>query len=196
MGKFNFQTTPIGAKLINPFIAPDDRGVFIKDYNSQTYCENDLPFEIHEILNVRSKKGVLRGMHFQYNHPQAKIVRCLKGHIYDAIVDIRPNSPTYGQWEGYHLTEDNLTSLYVPKGFAHGYLVIEEDSYVQYVCDEKYTGWADSGILYNDSDINITWPFELIDGEDKLIMSDKDKNLLTFKEYEEDCELMRQIFPY
>ena len=193
MGKFNFQTTPLGAKLITPFIAPDERGIFIKDYNSQTFIDNDLPFRIHEILNVRSKKGVLRGMHFQYNDPQAKIVRCLRGHIYDVIVDIRPYSPTYGQWEGYHLTEENLTSLYVPKDFAHGYLVIDDDTYVQYVCDEKYSGWTDSGILYNDKDINIQWPMELIGGEDKLIISDKDKNLLTFKEYGKDVKIMRSL---
>lgn len=135
-------------------------------------------------------------MHFQYEHAQAKIVRCIKGHIYDVIVDIRPDSPTYGQWEGYHLTEDNLTSLYVPKHFAHGYLVLEEDSYVQYVCDEKYSHWTDCGILYNDSDINIEWPFELIGGEDKLIISEKDKNLLTLKEYEKDLSLMRSIYHF
>lgn len=196
MGKFNFKTTPIGAALINPFVAPDDRGIFIKDYNSDVYTDNKLPFQIHEILNVKSKKGVLRGMHFQYENAQAKIVRCIKGHIYDVIVDIRPDSPTYGQWEGYHLTEDNLTSLYVPKHFAHGYLVLEEDSYVQYVCDEKYSHWTDSGILYNDSDINIEWPFELIGGEDKLIISEKDKNLLTLKEYEKDLSMMRSIYHF
>ena len=183
MVSYSFNTTPLGAKLITPFAAPDNRGVFIKDFSITP--REELNFEVCEVLNVQSHKGVLRGMHFQFDKPQAKLVRCLKGHIYDVIVDLRPKSPTFGQWEGYHLTEGNLTSLYVPKDFAHGYLVLEDDTYVQYLCDDNYHGWLDSGIMYNDKELNIHWPVDMIGGADKLIISDKDRTLMNFRDFKD-----------
>lgn len=176
MKKFQFYDTKLGAKLVTPFVAPDERGIFVKDYNIEIFPD----FRVAEILNVKSKKGVLRGMHAQYENPQAKIVRCIRGHIYDVIVDIRKNSSTYGQWEGFHLSEDNLTTLYIPKDFLHGYLVLEDDTYVQYMCDEVHD-YSDISVYYADKDLNIEWPFDLIGGRKNLIVSSKDNQSLAFE---------------
>ena len=110
------------------------------------------------------------------------LVRCISGHVYDVIVDLRPDSPTLGQWRGFDLTGENQVELYIPQYFGHGYLVLE-DSVVSYKCGEVFYGEGDSGIMYNDLDINIKWPFEKIGGIENLIISDKDKNLMSFKEY-------------
>ena len=115
---------------------------------------------------------------------QPKLVRCISGHVYDVIVDLRHGSKTYGQWRGFHLTGENQNSLLVPAGFGHGYLVIE-DSVVSYKCGEVFYGEGDSGIMYNDAGIGIEWPMELIGGEENLIISEKDKNLMSFQEYTE-----------
>ena len=115
---------------------------------------------------------------------QAKLVRCISGHVYDVIVDLRPDSPTYGQWRGFDLTGENQKCLLVPENFGHGYLVID-DSVVSYKCAEVFYGEGDSGIMYNDPDIGIEWPFELIGGVENLIISEKDLNLMSFNEYSE-----------
>lgn len=104
--------------------------------------------------------------------------------IYDVIVDLRPDSPTYGQWRGFHLTSENMNSLYVPEYFGHGYLVID-DSIVSYKAGEVFYGEGDSGIMYNDPDIGIDWPFEVIGGKENLIISEKDKKLMSFQDYTE-----------
>lgn len=122
------------------------------------------------------------GMDFQLVKQQPKLVRCVSGHVYDVIVDLRPDSPTFGQWRGFHLTGENMDSLYVPAYFGHGYLVIE-DSIVSYKAGEVFYGEGDSGIMYNDPDIGIDWPFELIGGNENMIISDKDKKLMSLKEY-------------
>ena len=127
-------------------------------------------------------------IHFQLIRQQAKLVRCISGHVYDVIVDLRPDSVTYGQWTGFHLTGENRYSLLVPEYFGHGYLVIE-DSIVSYKCAESFYSEGDSGILYNDSDIGILWPLNLIGGDSKLILSKKDHHLMSFKEY---TKMMRE----
>lgn len=181
--KFSFEELPLkGAYLIKPFCATDERGGFIKDYNVDTFKANGIEHELKEVFYTVSKKGVIRATHFQLVKQQPKLVRCISGHVYDVIVDLRPNSDTYGKWMGFNLTGENMTSLLVPKYFGHGYLVIE-DSVVSYKCGEVFYGEGDSGIIYNDPDINIKWPFELIGGEQNLIISDKDLNLQSFKEY-------------
>ncbi len=121
-------------------------------------------------------------MHFQLVKQQAKLVRCICGHVYDVIADLRPESPTFGQWRGFHLTGDNQVELYIPQYFGHGYLVIE-DSVVSYKCGEVFYGEGDSGIMYNDPDLAIEWPMELIGGERNLIISEKDKQLMSFEQY-------------
>ena len=111
-------------------------------------------------------------------------MRCISGHVYDVIVDLRPNSPTYGKWLGFDLTGENMCELFIPQYFGHGYLVLE-DSIVSYKCGEVFYGEGDSGITYNDPDINVEWPFDKIGGLDKLIISEKDLNLMSLKEYTE-----------
>lgn len=181
--KFNFQKLDLeGAYLINPFYAADNRGGFIKDFNVDVFKQNGIHHDLKEVFYTISKKGVIRAIHFQLVKQQAKLVRCISGHVYDVIVDLRPNSPTFGQWRGFDLTQDNMNMLLVPQYFGHGYLVLE-DSIVSYKCDEVFYGEGDSGIKYNDSDINVKWPFDLIGGEENLIISDKDLNLMSFKEY-------------
>lgn len=180
---FNFKELSLkGAFLISPFQAFDERGGFIKDYNIDTFIQNSINLNLKEVFYTISKRGVIRATHFQLVKQQAKLVRCINGHIYDVIVDLRPNSSTFGKWLGFHLTGENALTLYVPHFFGHGYLVIK-DSIVSYKCDEVFYAEGDSGIMYNDPEIAIEWPFDLIGGEEKLIISEKDKHLQSFKEY-------------
>ena len=179
--KFEFQELNLkGAYLIDPFYASDERGGLIKDYNEETFQLNGITHDLKEVFYTISKRGVIRAIHFQLVRQQAKLVRCISGHVYDVIVDLRPASPTYGQWMGFHLTGDNRKSLLIPEYFGHGYLVIE-DSVVSYKCAEMFYGEGDSGILYNDRDIGISWPLDLIGGEAELILSENDRHLMSFK---------------
>lgn len=181
--KFDFQELELeGAYLIKPFCATDERGGFVKDYNIDTFKANGIDHDLKEVFYTISKRGVIRATHFQLVKQQAKLVRCISGHVYDVIVDLRPSSPTYGKWMGFHLTGENMNSLLVPQYFGHGYLVLE-DSIVSYKCAEVFYGEGDSGIMYNDPDIGIVWPFDEIGGEQNLIISDKDRNLMSFKDY-------------
>ena len=181
--KFSFEELGLkGAYKIQPFYATDDRGGFVKDYNIDMFKAKGIEHELKEVFYTISQRGVIRATHFQLVKQQAKLVRCISGHVYDVIVDLRPDSPTCGKWLGFDLTGENQVELYIPQFFGHGYLVIE-DSVVSYKCGEVFYGEGDSGIMYNDPDINIQWPFELIGGEEQLIISDKDRNLMSFKEY-------------
>lgn len=181
--KFGFKELDLkGAYLIKPFYATDERGGLIKDYNVEIFQTHGIKHELKEVFYTVSKKGVIRATHFQLGKQQAKLVRCISGHVYDVIVDLRLDSPTLGQWQGFHLSGENMNMLLVPESFGHGYLVIE-DSVVSYKCAEVFYGEGDSGIKYNDPDIDIKWPFELIGGKENLIISDKDISLKSFKEY-------------
>lgn len=187
--KFEFRELELkGAYAIQPFFASDHRGGLIKDYNVDTFRANGITHDLKEVFYTLSKRGVIRATHFQLIKQQPKLVRCVSGHVYDVIVDLRPDSATYGKWLGFHLTGENMLSLLVPAGFGHGYLVIE-DSVVSYKCAEVFFGEGDSGIMYNDPDIGIDWPMELIGGMDNLIISEKDLNLMSFKDY---TQKMRQ----
>lgn len=181
--KFAFEALDLkGAYKIQPFYATDERGGFVKDYNIDMFTTNGIEHELKEVFYTISKKGVIRATHFQLVKQQAKLVRCISGHVYDVITDLRPDSPTFGQWRGFDLTGENQVTLYVPQYFGHGYLVIE-DSVVSYKCGEVFYGEGDSGIMFNDPDLNIKWPFEKIGGIESLIISEKDKRLLTFMQY-------------
>lgn len=183
--KWNFEELDLkGAYLIKPFWASDDRGGLIKDYNIEVFKEHGINYELKEVFYTISKRGVIRASHFQMIKQQPKLVRCVSGHVFDVIVDLRPDSPTFGQWKGFHLTGENMNSLLVPAYFGHGYLVIE-DSIVSYKAAEVFYGEGDSGIMYNDSDIGIEWPFELIGGKENLIISEKDLNLMSFVQYKD-----------
>lgn len=182
--KFEFQELDLkDAYLIRPFYSDDNRGGFLKDYNIDTFRQNGIDHELKEVFYTISKRGVIRAMHFQLVKQQPKLVRCVSGHVYDVIVDLRPDSPTYKQWRGFHLTAENQNTLYIPTYFGHGYLVLE-DSVVTYKCGEVFFAEGDSGIMYNDPDLAIEWPMDLIGGEEKLIISDKDRNLMSLKDYE------------
>ena len=183
--KFEFKELELqGAYLIKPFFASDNRGGLIKDYNVDVFEDNGIKHELKEVFYTLSKKGVIRALHFQLVKQQAKLVRCVSGHVYDVIVDLRPNSPTFGKWLGFDLTGDNMHELLIPKFFGHGYLVLE-DSVVSYKCAEVFYGDGDSGIMYNDPSIDVKWPFSLIGGESKLIISEKDLHLMSLEDYKE-----------
>ena len=178
--KFEFQPLDLeGAYLIKPFFATDDRGGLIKDYNVDTFRANGIDHDLKEVFYTISKCGVIRATHFQLVKEQPKLVRCISGHVYDVIVDLRPGSATYGQWRGFDLTGENTLSLLVPGGFGHGYLVLE-DSVVSYKCAEVFYGEGDSGIMYNDPDIGIEWPLQ--EGVE-LTLSEKDTKWGSFEDY-------------
>ena len=183
MQSFEFQELGLkGAYLIKPFFASDLRGGFIKDYNVDVFKNNGIAHELKEVFYTISKKGVVRATHFQLIKQQAKLVRCVSGHIYDVIVDLRPDSPTFGKWLGFDLSSENMNELYIPEYFGHGYLVLE-DSIVSYKCAEVFFPEGDSGIMYNDPEIGIEWPFDKIGGEENVILSQKDLNLMSFGAY-------------
>ena len=180
---FSFEELDLkGAYKIQPFYATDERGGFVKDYNIEMFKANGIEHELKEVFYTISKRGVIRAMHFQLVKQQAKLVRCISGHVYDVIVDLRPGSSTFGKWQGFDLTGENQIELYIPQFFGHGYLVIE-DSVVSYKCGEVFYGEGDSGIMYNDPEIGVLWPFEKIGGVENLIISEKDKNLMSLKDY-------------
>ena len=180
MQKFSFEELDLkGAYLIRPFIAFDERGSFIKDYSKETFEENGITYDLKEVFYTNSKKGVIRAIHFQRVKQQAKLVRCISGKIYDVIVDLRNSSSTFGEWRGFYLSNENNYQLLIPEGFGHGYLVIEP-SVVSYKCAEKFYGEYDDGIVWNDPEIGIDWPLELVN---EIILSEKDKSLQSFSEY-------------
>lgn len=183
--KFEFHLTQIeGLILVKPFVAYDERGYFIKDYSQEVFENNGIHHDLKEVFYTNSHKGVVRAIHFQRIKQQAKLVRCVWGHVYDVVVDLRKDSRTFGNWQGFDLSEENKDELYVPEGCGHGYLVLEH-SVVSYKCGEKFYGEYDDGVLWNDPDININWPLELVGGKEKVILSDKDKTLQTFAQFKE-----------
>lgn len=181
--KFEFHETEIkGLIEVTPFNADDVRGCFTKDYSKEVFEANGITHDLAEVFYTTSYKGVIRALHFQREKQQAKLVRCIHGHVYDVVVDLRPDSPTFRKWLGFDLTGDNKKELLIPGGCAHGYLVLEE-SIVSYKCGEKFYGEFDDGIMWNDPDIGVEWPLDVIGGEDKMIVADKDKNLQSFAEF-------------
>lgn len=188
--KFEFEELDLkGAYRITPFLATDERGGILKDYNVDIFNANGILHNLKETFYTITKKGVIRALHFQLVKPQTKLIRCISGHVYAVIVDLRKDSPTFKQWRGFHLSGENMTELYVPGKFGLGYIVIE-DSVVSYKCNEVFYAEGDSGIMWNDPDLAIEWPLELIDGvngPEDLIISEKDKNLMSFKDYWRNC---------
>lgn len=181
--KFDFKQTSLeGAYLISPFFASDFRGGFLKDYNIETFRDNHIDLQLKEVFYTISKRGVIRAIHFQLDKQQPKLVRCVQGIIYDVIVDLRPESTSYGKWEAFELSAENMLSLYIPPFFGHGYLVID-DSIVSYKCGDVFFPAGDSGIAYNDPKLNISWPFDRIGGINKMIISEKDLHLMSFEDY-------------
>lgn len=179
MGKFKFIKTSIeDVYIIEPTVFGDDCGYFMETYHAEEFKEAGLDLNFVQDNQSKSKKGVLRGLHFQYTKPQGKLVRVLKGVVFDVAVDLRRNSPTYGKWESIILSEENKKQFYIPEGFAHGFLVLSEDAEFTYKCTEFYDPEDEGGILWDDSSIAIDWPVDNIE----IILSEKDKKWKTFKE--------------
>ena len=178
--KFEFRETEIhGLMEVTPFNADDVRGCFTKDYSKEVFEANGINHDLAEVFYTTSHKGVIRALHFQRIKQQPKLVRCIHGHVWDVAVDLRKDSPSFKKWLAFDLSGENHKEVLIPAGCAHGYLVLE-DSIVSYKCGEKFYGEYDDGILWNDPDIGVEWPLELIGGAEKLILADKDKNLQSF----------------
>lgn len=181
--KFEFKKTEIeGLIEVTPFNADDIRGCFTKDYSKEVFEQNGIHHDLQEVFYTTSHKGVIRALHFQRVKQQPKLVRCIYGRVYDVVVDMRKNSPTFKKWLGFDLIGEKHNEILVPAGCAHGYLVLEP-SIVSYKCSEKFYGEYDGGIKWNDPDINVQWPLDKIGGIKNLILADKDKNLPSFKEF-------------
>ena len=150
MATFEFEKLDLdGAYLISSFYSGDKRGGFTKSFEADIYNAAGIPFVLNETFSSRSMKNVLRGLHFQTNHPQAKLVSVLAGAVWDVIVDLRPQSATFKQWRAYELNPDNHVSIYVPRGFAHGFVSLEDDTIFQYLIDNDYAPELEGGILWN-----------------------------------------------
>ncbi len=183
--KFEFREAEIkGLFEITPFNADDIRGCFTKDYSREIFEQNGIEHEIAEVFYSTSKKGVIRGLHFQRVKEQAKLVRCISGHIFDVVVDLRAGSPTFKKWLGFELNEENCKEVLVPVGCAHGFLALNLST-VSYKCSECFCAEGDDGMRWNDPDIAIDWGLERIGGVDKVILSEKDSKLQSLKEFTE-----------
>lgn len=181
--KFAFHKEKInGVYAIDVFNADDLRGCFTKDYSKEAFEANGIIYDLAEVFYTTSHKGVIRAIHFQREKQQPKLVRCIWGHVWDVVVDLRKNSPTFRQWQAFDLIGEKHNEILVPAGCGHGYLVLE-DSIVSYKCAEKFYGKYDDGIRWNDPDIAVRWPLEKIGGPENVITSDKDQNLQTFAEF-------------
>jgi len=173
MGKFNFiQTKLKGVFIIDTGVFGDDRGYFMETYNYNQFKDAGLDMVFVQDNQSKSKKGVLRGLHFQNSHTQGKLVRVIKGEVFDVAVDLRKESNTYGQWVGVLLSQENKKQFYVPKGFAHGFLVLSDEAEFCYKCTDYYHQEDENGISWNDPTVNIQWP---LDGIQDLLLSEKDK---------------------
>ncbi|CNK75719.1 dTDP-4-dehydrorhamnose 3%2C5-epimerase [Yersinia enterocolitica] len=158
-------------KIITPTVFGDARGFFLETFERNRYRDMlDIDLDFVQDNYSRSGKNVLRGLHFQKTKPQGKLVRVVRGEVFDVAVDIRPDSPTFGQWEGIILSEDNKSQLWVPPGLAHGFAVLSDTADLEYKCTDYYTPKDEGCLLWNDSTINIDWPIS------NPLLSDKDKN--------------------
>lgn len=180
MGKFKIEEAPIkGVYVIEPQVFGDNRGYFMETYNKKEFEDAGLYMNFVQDNQSKSKKGVLRGLHFQKSFPQGKLVRVIKGQVFDAAVDLRSNSETYGKWFGVVLSEENKKQFYIPEGFAHGFLVMSDEAEFTYKCTELYHPEDEGGLLWNDPEIGVAWP---TDGISDLLLSEKDKKWKGLKE--------------
>lgn len=185
MGKFTkIETSIDGVYVIEPTVFGDDRGYFMETYSTKEFEEIGIVNTFVQDNQSKSKKGVLRGLHFQKENSQAKLVRVLKGEVFDVAVDLRPGSKTYGKWEGVILSEENKKMFMIPRGFAHGFLVLSDTAEFTYKCDDVYNHEAEGGLAWNDPDVGIEWPMEGLQKED-ILTSEKDGKWPSLKELSE-----------
>lgn len=183
MGKLTVETCKIeGLKVITPQVLGDARGYFMESYNYNDFKEAGIDVVFVQDNQSASVKNVLRGLHFQINHPQDKLVRVINGEVFDVAVDLREGSATYGKWHGVILSAENKKQFFVPKGFAHGFVVLSDYAEFAYKCSDFYHPGDEGGLMYNDPDIGVEWPFE---PGTELIMSDRDQKWGGIKEYTE-----------
>ena len=175
---FEFQKTSIeGVYVITPKVYGDKRGYFFESYNKKDFLNAGINIDFVQDNESKSHRGVLRGLHFQKKYPQSKLVRVVNGEVFDVAVDLRKDSKTFGKYESVILSEENQKQFLIPKGFAHGFLVLSDEAKFVYKCDDFYHPEDEGGIIYNDPDININWPFL-----DNIELSEKDKKHSSFKE--------------
>ena len=173
MGKIKVTNCEIeGLHIIVPAVFPDERGYFMETYNQKDFEEAGLGMTFVQDNQSMSVKGVLRGLHFQKQYPQGKLVRVVRGKVFDVAVDLRKDSQTYGKWFGVELSAENKKQFYIPEGFAHGFLVLSEEAEFCYKCTDFYHPGDEGGIKWDDPDIGIKWPLE--EGT-KLVISEKDQ---------------------
>lgn len=185
MGKFKKNETSIeGVFVIEPTVFGDERGYFMETYSESEFAEIGITNKFVQDNQSKSRKGVLRGLHFQKENSQAKLVRVIKGAVYDVAVDLRPGSSTYGKYEGVLLTEENKKMFMIPRGFAHGFLVVSDEAEFVYKCDDIYNHEAEGGLRWDDPDVNIIWPMDGI-SKDELLTSEKDGKWPSLKELKE-----------
>ncbi len=185
MGNFVFNETNIkGVYIIDVKVYGDNRGYFMETYKEKEFIEAGLKYDFIQDNQSSSKKGVLRGLHFQKKYPQAKLVRVLSGEVFDVAVDLRKDSETYGKWVGILLSGENHRQFMIPRGFAHGFIVVSDYAEFAYKCDEIYHPEDEDGIMWNDPDIGIEWP-----NVGSVILSEKDKKHPMFKDNKIQFEL-------
>lgn len=171
MGNFSFEKTKIkDLYIINVKAYGDNRGYFMETYQEGDFKAAGLNYRFVQDNQSSSRRGVLRGLHFQKTYPQAKLVRVLKGEVFDVAVDLRKDSETYGEWVGVLLSEENKRQFMIPRGFAHGFLVVSDYAEFAYKCDEFYHPEDEGGLMYNDEFIGVEWP-----DVGEIILSEKDK---------------------
>lgn len=190
-GNFAFIETSIeGVVIVEVKSYGDDRGYFMETYKKPDFLAGGIGADFVQDNQSSSTKGVLRGLHFQINHPQSKLVRVVSGEVFDVAVDLREGSPTYGKWEGVILSAENRRQFFIPRGFAHGFLVLSDTAEFCYKCDDVYHPNDEGGLMWNDSAIGIEWPALQGDGsfdESKIVLSEKDKVHPAFKINSEDA---------
>ena len=178
-GNFTFTKTSIdGVVVVDVKKYGDNRGYFMETYKQPDFVAGGITCDFVQDNQSSSTRGVLRGLHFQIEHPQAKLVRVVRGMVFDVAVDLREGSPTWGKWEGAILSAENCRQFFIPRGFAHGFLVLSDEAEFCYKCDDIYHPGDEGGLMWNDPEIGIEWP--ALEGDDafdptKVILSDKDK---------------------
>lgn len=181
MGKITVETCKIeGLKVITPKVFGDERGYFMESYNFNDFKEAGIDQVFVQDNQSSSTKGVLRGLHYQIEHPQDKLVRVVRGEVFDVAVDLRKGSSTYGQWFGVLLSEENKKQFFIPKGFAHGFVVLSDYAEFCYKCSDFYHPGDEGGLRYNDPDIAIEWP---IPEDMELNINERDRNWPSFADY-------------
>lgn len=174
MGKIKVTPCDIeGLYIIEPAVFGDERGYFMETYNQNDFKEAGLDMVFVQDNQSMSVKGVLRGLHFQKQYPQGKLVRVVRGEVFDVAVDLRSDSKTYGKWFGVNLSAENKKQFYIPEGFAHGFVVLSDEAEFAYKCTDFYRPGDEGGLMWNDPEIGIEWP---VDDESNVIISDKDKS--------------------